>query len=241
MTENKKVSIIIPSYNEEKNLSTLLPYLIEITAEDDAQIIVADSPCSTQDLSSLMAKGRIRYLLCSKPGRAQQVNEGAMLVKGQSSIICFLHADVRPPVDFIAQMQKTIESGYDFGFFGYTFLPSNFMLDINARFTKRNGIFAGGGDQIHFMPTATFEKLNGYDPQYCIMEDFDFIRRLRKLGLKTGITSSYAQVSSRKYANNSWLKVNLLNLIAFVQFSVGIDSQTIRNQYYKYLNPYPDL
>jgi hypothetical protein len=67
------------------------------------------------------------------------------------------------------------------------------------------------------------------------MEDFDFVRRYRKIGLPLKVITKDAVVSSRKYSKNSWLKVNILNLIAFILFNLGVNSDTIKKMYYSNL------
>jgi glycosyltransferase involved in cell wall biosynthesis len=173
------------------------------------------------------------YFKTGKSGRAAQMNTAAKLAKGD--ILVFIHADVLPPSNFCESINKAISQGYLFGFFAYRFDPSSFMLDINASFTGRKGIFAGGGDQIHFMHKSLYETLNGYDEKYKIMEDFDFTRRVIKAKIPYTIIQDKAIVSSRKYIHNSWLRVNIANLIAFIMFKLNIDSQIIKKYYYGHL------
>ncbi len=194
---------------------------------DDVQMLIADSPKST---NTRVDDPIATYHRCLVPGRASQMNEGVMLANN-ADILCFLHADVRPPLDFVPKIKAAINSGNGFGFFAYDFDPSNFWLRINARFTGHKGIFAGGGDQIHFMTRETFDLLGGYNPKYSIMEDFDLVRRVKSRGVPYAVSQSRAIVSSRKYDQNSWLKVNLYNLMAFLLFHIGIDSSKIKSAY----------
>lgn len=158
------------------------------------------------------------------------MNEAA--AKARGDILVFLHADVIPPSTFIKDISDTINEGFSYGYFSYKFEPSSFMLNINALFTHNNGLFAGGGDQIHFMTRELFLQMGGYDESYCIMEDFDFTRRVKKSGKPIKLIKNPAVVSSRKYKNNSWLKVNLLNLIAYFMFKMNFSPKKIRKLYY---------
>ena len=161
------------------------------------------------------------------------MNFGAKTATGD--ILVFLHADVKPPATFVDDIRNSILNGYEFGFFAYQFAPSFFMLDINAVFTNRKGLFAGGGDQIHYMTRSLFNCMGGYDEKYTIMEDFDFMRRFKKLRKPFDIIQQKATVSSRKYINNSWLRVNFANLIAFILFSFNTKPDLIKKWYYKIL------
>ncbi|MFZ1704532.1 MAG: hypothetical protein WAT79_09290, partial [Saprospiraceae bacterium] len=129
---------------------------------------------------------------------------------------------------FTTILQKNAQ-GFKFGFFSYQFSPDNFWLRINAQFTKNDGWFAGGGDQIHFIDRETFLAIGGYDEQFVIMEDFSFFRKIKKQKIAYCLINLPAKVSSRKYENNSYLKVNFTNLVAFILFSLKVPSVYIKN------------
>jgi rSAM/selenodomain-associated transferase 2 len=229
------VSIIIPTLNEADNIKSLLE-IFDNLDESVFEVIISDSAVSRDDMSFLAQKRYVKYIKSGQTGRAYQMNDGAKIAK--NNIFAFLHADVRPSDSFIIDIREAINQGFSFGFFSYRFEPTSRLLDINASFTKSNGIFAGGGDQIHFMTKEVFDMMGGYNASFTIMEDFEFIKRFRKTGLPIKVISNPAIVSSRKYNHNSWLKVNLLNMLAFVMFKLGVQPDKIKNVYYKNLkNP----
>jgi glycosyltransferase involved in cell wall biosynthesis len=225
-----KLSVIIPTLNEYQNLISLVPFFEE-SIKNNVEIIIADS-ILTKDSTSSIGFPYI-YLQTGVMGRAAQMNLGAK--KATGDILVFLHADVKPPVSFAEDIRDSISKGNDFGFFAYQFVPSSFMLDINAGFTGRKGLFAGGGDQIHFMTRSLFMDMGGYVEKYTIMEDFDFMRRFKKLQKPYKIIQTPALVSSRKYLQNSWLRVNAANLLAFVLFLLNTNPPLIKKWYYKIL------
>jgi glycosyltransferase involved in cell wall biosynthesis len=222
------ISIVIPTCNEKKNLKELKAFFDQIDTSN-LEIIVSDSISSEVDIQEQIETYDWKYLKPDQSNRAYQMNQGAMIAKGE--ILCFLHADVRPPFSFYSDIIISIEEGFDFGFFAYQFNPNSFLLNINARFTKKNGLFSGGGDQIHFIKKSLFYKLGGYDEKFVIMEDFEFFKRIKKLKKEYTIVQNPATVSSRKYKNNSYLKVNFLNLIAFVLFHLNFDIRKIKKIY----------
>jgi len=226
------ISVIIPAYNEFENLLKLQRFfLIQQHKYPTLEIIVADSLKSVDNASCLTTP--FHYLKTTKTGRASQMNAGAKIATGD--ILVFLHADVLPPDSFVEDIYSAICSGYEYGFFAYAFTPTSFMLKINSSFTNKKGVFSGGGDQIHFMTRILYDKMRGYDEKYVIMEDFDFIRRCKKAKIGYTIIKNLATVSSRKYFNHSWLKVNLVNLLAFAMFIMHLDSRWIRKVYYRLL------
>ena len=78
--------------------------------------------------------------------------------------------------------------------------------------------------------SGLFEKLNGFDEYYCVMEDFDLLRRAKEIA-KYHIIQKDVIVSARKYAANGYLKVQLANLRAFRMFNRGENPQKIRSYY----------
>ncbi|MAE87760.1 MAG: hypothetical protein CMB80_33810 [Flammeovirgaceae bacterium] len=87
-----------------------------------------------------------------------------------------------------------------------------------------------GGDQTLFITRSLFDKLQGFDEYYCVMEDFDLLRRAKEIA-KYHIIQKEVVVSARKYTDNGYLKVQLANLNAFRMFNRGEDPQKIRSYY----------
>jgi hypothetical protein len=67
------------------------------------------------------------------------------------------------------------------------------------------------------------------------IRDFEIIRRVRKLGVLYSIIQEPAMVSSRKYECNFYFWVNLINLLAFGAFLIGVSPLKLKNFYRKAL------
>ncbi|PQJ79985.1 TIGR04283 family arsenosugar biosynthesis glycosyltransferase [Polaribacter porphyrae] len=224
------LSIIIPVYNEQENLTKRLSFLCEQTNKYPIEVIVSISPESS-DKSPEVCKNfdKVTIFISDKKGRASQMNFGASKAKGD--IFLFLHADVILPNDFYNQVLKAISEGNQFGFFAYQFDKKSTLLNFNSQFTTKDGLFAGGGDQCHFFTKETFTKFNGFNEEFCIMEDFEMMDRIRKQNIPFKIIQSKATVSARKYDNNSWLKVNLINGYVFLKYKLGVHPKKLRKTY----------
>ncbi|MEK6982693.1 MAG: glycosyltransferase [Candidatus Micrarchaeota archaeon] len=96
------ISIIIPAYNEEKNLSRLLPVLAKQIAKDD-EIIIVDSQ-STDDTARISAKNGARIISMAKLGIGPARTLGAK--SASNPVVAFLDADTEPP-DFWVSRIKT--------------------------------------------------------------------------------------------------------------------------------------
>lgn len=213
------ISVIIPAFNEEKNLKRLLPHLKELSAGHQVEIIVSIGDCTGDYDDCVDGLGNVKLIAKRRKGRAKQMNDGAAMAKG--NVLVFLHADVTPPKGFYGNIKETLANNYDAGFFSYRFDRDNFLLRMNASFTKRDGIFTGGGDQCLFIKKETFDKLGGFNDNQVLMEDFEFFSRMKKAKIPYRIVQNDLVVSARKYQNNSYLRVNLSNLALLVLFRLG--------------------
>jgi hypothetical protein len=163
------------------------------------------------------------------------MNEGASFAKNK--ILFFLHADVVPPVSFVDDINKSLLNN-DAGWFGYKFDITKGLMKLNEKVTRKKGIFSGGGDQGIFIKSDVFKSIGTFNEKYCIMEDFDLTRRLKKSIYKYDVVQKDCIVSARKYKANSWLRVNFANLVAFTMFSFNIESKRIKSTYHFILNKY---
>lgn len=232
MTEANKISVIIPCLNEEDNLKELIPYLLEHADKLLLEIIVADG--GSKDNSIAVAKSfGVAVVQSPECNRATQLNFGAQHSKG--SILYFLHADTRPAKEFSKAIIESISGGKEVGCFCYRFDSESFLLKCNSWLTRFNGILSGGGDQSLFIKKSFFDILGAFDESFCIMEDFELVRRIRQKS-DFHVLPNEMIVSARKYNDNFWLKVQLANLMAFSLFLLKVKPATIKSLYLNFLN-----
>ncbi|MFO7846318.1 MAG: hypothetical protein R6V27_07145 [Balneolaceae bacterium] len=167
-------------------------------------------------------------LMAPSKGRAVQMNTGADSANG--SILYFVHADSKPPETFQQDIRKSVESGERAGCYRFAFDSDHPMLKVNSYFTQFDRLMCRGGDQTLFITRDLFDELKGFRNDYKIMEDFEFISRLRKRESFTIIPKDTI-VSARKYEDNSYLKVNFENLIVFTMFYLGASQETMVHAY----------
>lgn len=231
------ISIIIPAHNEQENLSILIPYLETLIENQDAEIFVAISAKNSDETPVTHENPNINFLKCKQSGRASQMNSATAIAKG--TILAFLHADVKPPATFILDIKNAIAKNNEAGFFSYQFDKESFLLKINASFTAKDGLFTGGGDQCLFIKKDVFQSLGKFNEAQVIMEDFEFFGRMKKEKIKYAIIKSDLIVSARKYETNSYMRVNLTNLILVLLFKFGYPAPKLKSLHNKLLKmPY---
>jgi rSAM/selenodomain-associated transferase 2 len=227
MNDVLRLSVIIPVINEANNLCQLIPFLQKHGGDFLMDLIVVDGGSTDQSVQVARSFGAQVYQ-SEMPSRALQMNLGAKMARGNT--LYFVHADTLPLPSFCEDIQKARLKGFRAGCYRYRFDSRKIMLKINSWATRFNGLFAGGGDQTLFISKRFFEELGGFDPHFCIMEDFDLIRRIKKKSPFYIIPKSIT-VSARKYDHNTWLQVQLANFLAFLAFRKGVDPMKIKAAY----------
>lgn len=220
------ISVIIPAHNEAKNLKKLLPILEGISKGHMVEIIVSIGNCQDDYSPCVNNLKKVNLVATKRKGRAKQMNDGAAVAKGD--ILAFLHADVIPPESFFDDIEHTLFSGYEVGFFSYRFDRDNFFLRLNASFTKRDGAFTGGGDQCLFIKKAVFQQMGGFNENQVLMEDFEFFARVKRQKLNYRIVNNDLTVSARKYEKNSYFKINMTNLLLVLLFRLGYGPKKLK-------------
>ena len=197
------------------------------------EIFVVDS--GSEDDTIVMAKQAGAMVLQSPVrSRAAQMNVGARQATG--SVLYFVHADVKLLPSFVDDIQAAVNQGFDSGCFRYIFDSRKLLLKLNAYFTRFDRmLMMRGGDQTLFIKQEVFKALHGFDEYYSIMEDYDFIIRLRKNNSFKVIQKDVI-VSARKYETNSWLRVQFANLVIFTMFRLKRLPESMRMMYKKLLN-----
>jgi rSAM/selenodomain-associated transferase 2 len=225
--EFMKLSVIIPTLNEAENIKVLIPLLQKYGGDFIAEIIVVDGG-SRDDTCGIAAALGAKVLKTEVKSRAVQLNLGAS--KATANTLYFVHADTRPLNSFAEDLQVAMIKGYKAGCFRYKFDSETFLLKLNSWFTRFNGLFSGGGDQTLFITRDFFNTLGGYDANFCLMEDFELVKRIKKR-TKFYIIPKTMTVSARKYRENSWLRVQLANLYVFILFHFGVAPEKLKKSY----------
>ena len=229
-----RISVIIPTLNEQNNITTLINSLQHSGGEALAEIIVADAGSSDQT-ETVAQKAGAKVIISPKCGRAAQMNCGAKFATGD--VLYFVHADTRVPVTFVSDIQQAIREGYEAGCYRFRFDSDRVILKLNSYLTLLNILTARGGDQTLFITRRLFAELNGFDEYYVIMEEYDLLRRLwRKKRSAFKLIPKDVLVSARKYETNSWARVQLANLVAMTLFRLGTNPIRIARTYKKMLD-----
>ncbi len=221
------ISVIIPTVNEANRIYSLIQFIIIQGGNSVLEVIVVDGASTDETINEAQRAGAL-VLTSAIRTRAAQMNLGARKARG--SVLYFVHADIKLPLNFVDDIVESLHLNFQAGCYRYLFDSDKRILKINAYFTRFRGIMCRGGDQTLFVTKSVFEELAGFDEYYTIMEDYDFIMRLRKKHTFR-IISKDVIVSARKYEGNSWFRVQVANLTVFLMFFLKQHPQKMNRVY----------
>lgn len=216
----KKVTIVIPTYNEEKNIKRLEHQLNKLEGEFD--VIFTDG-FSTDNTYQLITYPKVR----KANFRSMQMNSATVNI--ETEYIWFLHVDSK----FSKKSIKAIEnSDAAFGCFKLRFYNSNLLLLLisflsNFRVKLRHIAF---GDQGIFIKRKLFNHILGYS-NIPIMEDYDLSMRLKKMRIYPKQLNLKIYTSPRRFYKNGILKTAVRMQILQYMFRHGKDIDHIYARY----------
>jgi len=226
VTDQKtQVSVIIPTLNEAARIAGLLSSLRVLP---DIEIILVDG--RSQDRTVEMAEALASRVLVTAPGRARQMNEGARYATGE--VFLFLHADTRLELSAFAQLTSALsDSTIVGGAFSLSLDSRRWELRLIAAVTNlRARLFSlPYGDQAIFVRRVVFEKIGGY-AELPLMEDFEFMRRLRRHG-RTVILSAKAVSSARRWEKEGIVYTTLRDWVIALLFLFGVSPVALAKWY----------
>lgn len=222
-----RISIIIPVYNEATLIGDLVAYLRQHGGTAVQEIWVSDGGSTDDTVAIAQAAGAL-VLHSPQKGRAFQMNVAAAQAKGE--VLYFVHADTLPPTHFATDILQAVEEGYGLGRYRSRFNTRNWLMKLNAWFTRFDWFVCLGGDQSLFVTKALFQQTGGYNPSYLIMEEYEFCGRAKQLA-RYKIFTATVLISTRKYEGRSWWQVQRANYKAVQMFKQGAPQQQIVETY----------
>lgn len=192
-SQPRTISIIIPALNEAERIGTTLQRLDGAGA---AEIIVVDG--GSCDGTARIAESLGAHVLRGPANRGVQQNLGAAAATGE--ILLFLHADTCLPDDFAGQVRSILAMpGTVAGAFRFSLDTSSRGLRLVERMVSLRCDLLGlpYGDQGLFVSRQAFEEA-GCFAELPVMEDFDLVRRLKRLG-GIQIAASASVTSARRW------------------------------------------
>lgn len=229
-----KITVVVPVLNEEERIADTLANLAGCAhgREVIVEVIVVDggSIDRTREVADNASTPWVVWVDAPR-GRGNQMNAGAALAAGD--VLLFVHADTHLPPDAAGQIVRALgDSRVIGGNFYVEFMPKTgparfFAWCYNIRSHLR--IFYG--DSSIFVRREVFERMGGYRAAR-IMEDIEFVRRLRREGKLAIIRRARVRSSSRRFMTvGSSLRMLVVWSLLHVLMAVGVRQETLEKLY----------
>ncbi|MFB3904059.1 MAG: TIGR04283 family arsenosugar biosynthesis glycosyltransferase [Acidobacteriota bacterium] len=221
--DTTSISVVIPALNEADRIGAVLD---RVLSQPGVDAIVVDG--GSRDGTRRIAHDRGARVVDSSPGRGQQMNAGARIASGK--VLIFLHADTILPLGYARLLTEVLA---DARVAGGAF---SFRLDARSPLLRLTEIGANArsrwlrlpfGDQALFLRASTFREMGGF-PLYPVMEDVEFVRRLRKRG-RVRILKEAAVTSARLWQQVGPLRVMTLHAFALSAYRLGVPVERIHS------------
>ena len=222
------ISIIIPTYNEEKNIASLLSQLQKQVSKDD-EILIVDSK-STDATVRIAKKFSVRVLNMEKLGIGVARTHGANYAK--NPVIAFLDADSEISENWLNKMKihfqdKELEALGGLDLYKYSNLWENIMYNTYTWKIFLLGFIAHKLTGNFWVPSNNgafrkdiFLNMGGYKPFLC--EDFEFTKRFRPKKA-TYDYSMIVMLSDRRFKQDGFFKTILFWAKSDVKALLNID------------------
>jgi glycosyltransferase involved in cell wall biosynthesis len=234
------LSIIIPTFNEEKYLPCLLDSLQAQTFKD-FEIIVADND-SKDDTHSIASRAGARVVGGGMPARGR--NTGALAAQGEW--LLFLDADVILPVDFLERAMKEIQER-NYSVASCLMEPlSDRKIDkylhgaVNLFFRATRNIYPHAPGFCIFAKKECHEHVGGFNEKTMLAEDCDYVlnsSKIYKFGLLEGVR---IPVSVRRLDKDGRFNISMKFLAAEAyRMLLGPINSNVFNYQFGYLEGKP--
>ena len=207
-TKTPKLSVIIPTYQEEKYIAATLSKLVNIKSLIEIVIIDGGSHDNTVNIAKKFTN---KVYQIKKRGISKAKNHGAK--KASGDILVFLDADVYPPPNFAEKVLETFNNPTvvgatchimptqsrlsEFAFFHFY----NHLIQLCSKFKPHSrGEFLA-------VRKNDFLKVNGFDENMPCLEDHDLAFRLSKRGKFMFIRDLTVHESMRRFRKLGFFNV----------------------------------
>lgn len=216
-----EISVVLPARDEAE----LLPATIASLAEhEEVEAVLVDGG-SRDDTREIAARAGLR-VLAGEPPRAWQMNAGAALAEGD--VLLFLHADTRLPAGYPGIVRRTLAAaGVAAGAFrlGIDARGRGFRL-VERGANVRSRLFGlPYGDQGLFLRREVFWR-EGAFPPIPLLEDFAFVRRLRRRG-RIALAPAAVATSARRWVRLGLVRTWLINQVVVAAFLAGVSPRRL--------------
>lgn len=223
------ISVVIPVWKEAEVINRTIDHLLSLPYSGEREVIVVDGEPSGTTMNAVRNRG-VRTI-SSERGRARQMNAGARAAEG--AIVVFLHADTMLPeqglnaVSSVMDCDAFVGGAFDLGIASGrpVFRIIERVASLRSRLTR-----VPYGDQALFVRKDYFRTLGGFR-DIPLMEDVEFMGRIKKDGRKIHIIPQRVNTSPRRWEKEGVLYCTLRNWMLMALYSFGVPPEKLVKLY----------
>lgn len=224
----QRVTVIIPTLNEEENILPLTSSLSEL--KPHPEILFVDGGSQDHTLERISEAGLIP--LYAPRNRGAQLNAGIEEAHGQ--VLLFLHADTQiDQAGYTAMLAALEEPTCLGGAYGYALADGDWRCRvIEGGVRLRNRLFKlPYGDQAYFIKRGALDEVGPFQ-EMRLMEDVEWFTRLKKTGRYT-LLDEPAVTSPRRIFAKGWIRSGATNITLVTLYKLGADPDDLATFYYR--------
>lgn len=219
------LSIIIPTLGTEEGLAAAID---SAGPSGATEVIIVAAQHTGQVLETAARAGA--QLMSATVGRANQMNAGAAVARG--GCLLFLHADTVLPAGFEQEIEHVLQDPQVVGgaFRLHIDSPRSSMRwierGVDLRTRLRNMPY---GDQAIFVRRPVFDALGGFRV-WPIMEDYEFVRRVRRQG-RLAYLAAAVRTSPRRWERLGPWRTTCINQLMVLGYHAGVPVERLARFY----------
>ncbi len=222
-----RLAIVMPVLEEE---GTVQAAVSDARPHCD-ELIVVDGGSRDRTVE-LARRAGATVVAAPRPGRGLQLRTGAaMALDAGADVLLFLHADTRLPVSARDAIERALGGRAVGGGFLVDFEAAPPLLRLGRRLVdlRTRRLRMPLGDQAQFAAAAAYARCGGFT-DLPILEDLDFMRRLRRQG-PISIISRRATTSSRRFLERGVVRTVATNWLIWLLFAAGVAPRRLASLY----------
>jgi rSAM/selenodomain-associated transferase 2 len=199
-----KISVIIPTFNEELTIGKTLEAISRLVNVDEIIIVDGGSTDKTAEKVENFEKIKeTKFIEIDDANRGKQLHCGTKHAGGD--IFWFIHADTRPKQGSGKQIKKymryeeIVGGNFEIIFSGDKFW-ARFLTWLYPQLLGLGLVY---GDSAFFVRRSVYEEIGGFR-EYPIFEDVELYKRLRKKG-RFVLINMPVTTSSRRFDDHSFI------------------------------------
>jgi rSAM/selenodomain-associated transferase 2 len=218
-----RIAIVVPTLDEEATLRATLENAVPHCGE----LIVADGGSSDRTVEIAERCGA--RVVRGPAGRGAQLNAGARAAT--LPVLLFVHADTALPAGAAAAVCRGIDAGAVGGGFRVRFDSPRRSMRLGERLVnlRTRALRLPLGDQAQFATHAAFAAVGGFR-EWPILEDLDFIRRLKRHG-RLAVAPLAVSTDARRFHRRGIARTVATNWLIWGLFFAGVSPLRLARLY----------